>query len=349
NLLNAANNTRLPLNSWTIYQAGLGAADHPTTENGIRIKPVAYFNTFWLGLSPVRESSFSFETRQEFTGAEKIIINAGGEGGKLDNVSFVSAVNDQKTTSGQLESFYVQAYLQFLNRDMNLISTTKLNYTTTYYPHLSYSGNVTGSNFAARYYGGVILSKHMKPYIGADYTHNWKGWAFHGNAIYYYNQNQEYYSHAEGSLSKNFNIWKGYGLTLHSSARYAFERRVQQFLEEPIDNFVDAGVSLNFSHWATLGASYYFGDLLPDSIESAWKYNASLRPWKYIAFSAFFSPYNSQHTYGASMSINSATHPERVALTLGWQHQVYEYGEDAFGEDLKSEHDVFSANINFQF
>jgi len=59
NLFNAANNTRLPKNSWTIYQARIGSAHHTSIKNGVKVMPNAHFNSLWLGLSPVRESRFS--------------------------------------------------------------------------------------------------------------------------------------------------------------------------------------------------------------------------------------------------------------------------------------------------
>jgi hypothetical protein len=170
NLLNAAANTRIPENSWTIYQAGMGAADHASIKKGVLDTPIAHFNTVWLGLSPVRRTSVSSRFQYEATGAEQTLLTAGGEGGQLGNIAFVSASNQQTINSMILSNFYIQAYLTRFARDVNLVTTVEQNYKTTYHPHLSYSGNITGSNFAARYYTGLLMLNALKPYVGADYT-----------------------------------------------------------------------------------------------------------------------------------------------------------------------------------
>lgn len=121
NLFNAANNTSLPDNSWTIYQAGLSASDHVAVQDGVAILPTPYFNTLWFGLSPVRETSSSYRFYYDPVGQERVLTYVGGEGWASADISFLSATNHQIVNSQTLDEFYIQAYLGIYARDVNLI------------------------------------------------------------------------------------------------------------------------------------------------------------------------------------------------------------------------------------
>lgn len=44
---------------------------------------------------------------------------------------------------------------------------------TNYYPHLSFTGNITSYNSVFRYYASAIAAQDLKLYVGADYTRYW--------------------------------------------------------------------------------------------------------------------------------------------------------------------------------
>lgn len=352
NLLNAAANTRLPENSWTIYQAGMGAANHSSMKEGVLDVPIAHFNSVWLGLSPIRQTSLSSEFHYEATGEEKTLISTGGEGGKLDNIALVSSSNQQTINSMMLDKSYAQAYLTWLTRDVNLVTTIKQNYKTTYYPHLSYSGNVTGSSFAARYYTGLLLIPNKpRPYVGVDYTQNFlTSWIIHGSAILYpTNSDMDYFSRLDGNLSRRVNLWDKNSVTFFSGVRYAPNRKSNtDYLNDPINNFLNVGTRFNVADWAQLEVAYNLGSVLPVSIPSSWSANGRIKINRYLSFGAFLIPYTKQKTYGSSVTLSSGTIPE-ATLALGWQRQIINYGTDAFEHKLMTAYDFYNLNFSLNW
>ncbi|MGB5963888.1 MAG: hypothetical protein WBG73_24850, partial [Coleofasciculaceae cyanobacterium] len=112
NLFAAANNTWIPSSSWTVYQAGLGNATHPSlTSEGKASLPDARFNSIWIGLSPVTKRDSQTDIFYVPTGPEQVTIATGGEGGALSNSSFVSNINGNAINSADLNNFYTQVYL----------------------------------------------------------------------------------------------------------------------------------------------------------------------------------------------------------------------------------------------
>ncbi|MCW5206066.1 hypothetical protein VU08_03915 [Desulfobulbus sp. F5] len=358
NLFNAASNTRLPDNSWTIYQAGLGSADHASVQDGLAVLPRAYFNTLWLGLSPVRETSSSYRFYYDPVGPERVLTHVGGEGGASANISFLSATDQQTINSQALDEFYVQAYLTMYARDVNFIGITTLNYETVYYPHLSYSGNLTGTSYAWRYYTGLLFTDIIKSYIGTDYTrHFWKNWLYTGAVIGYLNPDQDYYSRLESELSRRIGTWRKNTASVFTGFRYAFDRQdkddmldLTDYLRDPVDNVFNIGVGLNLNSWAEVKVAYNVGDVLPDSVDSSWSVSGNIKASDYIILQAFFTPYTSQESYGCSASIDlESILSKKANLMLGWKHQTYEYGSDPFDHQMTTEHDYYTLGFSYRW
>ena len=62
NLFLAANNARTPLNSFTVYHAGIGRSPTPLVPpTDFRDLPTVNYNSIWVGLSPITERNFSVE------------------------------------------------------------------------------------------------------------------------------------------------------------------------------------------------------------------------------------------------------------------------------------------------
>ncbi|MGC9528790.1 MAG: hypothetical protein ACP5D7_24950, partial [Limnospira sp.] len=168
NLFFAANNIRLPSGSFTIYSAGLGRARSLTPDvQSFSQVPRASYHSVWLGLSPVIDRSFEDDRIfYEATGPQ-LAIGSGGEGGGSSNVELVSAVNQDLFSTANLQNVYAQVYLSFLQQDINAVRESVYREERQYYPHLSLTGNWTGTRDVLRYYTGVIASETLKVYLGA--------------------------------------------------------------------------------------------------------------------------------------------------------------------------------------
>ncbi len=344
NLLKAPHLVRLPSSrSWTIYQAGLGYAAHPKVKGML---PNAYFNSIWLGLSPVTERHFSTQFFYQPTGAERITLFAGSEGGVLDNISFVANVNGNEIQSAQLDEFYAQAYLTFLARDVNLINTSQLTYQTTYYPHLSLTGDIVGSQQVFRYYGGLIAANSLKAYLGLDYRRQFwqKKWSAFGSAIGYLNPDPDYFSHLKSRLSRSFILGQSVKGEMFSELRYAFAQNVDNFLEKPIDNYFVIGLNSDYKSTASIGLTYYLDQIVPDAIDTGLGVNTTWKVSQHSSFQVFLTPSTNRKSYGIA-----ATHRfskwGNLVLQAKWQRNVYEYGFDPFDHLITSKDDVFSFNL----
>jgi hypothetical protein len=365
NLFSAANNIRLPVNSFVIYQAGVGEADHiRTTTDKITntsgsstpvIEPVAempsgIFNGVWVGMSPVIKRSSSQDLRYIATGPERTIVSAGGEGGTGSNASFVTASNQNGISnvigSANLSNFYVQAYLSFLQRDVNLVSTDTLTEKTSYYPHISFTGNITNENSVFRYYTGAIISDNLKPYVGADYNLNLDDWLLTIGAIAYINGDRDYFSNTQGSLSRKIQLSPDLNLGLFTAFSYAWNRVKGNFLDNPSDNFVSVGSNLNFNNFSFQVSQLL--DLLPDSTGNRLQASATAR-LDGFSLTAYFSPQRTLDDYGMSLQYALRDPAVVSSIILAWNRTIYRFGDDNFGKNLETANNVFSLTFKTFF
>ena len=340
-LFEAANNARIPDGSWTVYHAGIGKAKHAetNTEGEVNLPPASY-NSLWLGLSPVTERNRAATIQYQELGPERIIVAAGGEGGANDNASFVTNANGEVINSADIKNFYTQIYLTFLNRDVNFITKDKLTEDTTYYPHLSFTGDITSTNQVFRYYTGIIASDPIKAYIGGDYTRRFNNWAVNINGIGYINPDRDYFSYVQTNVARGFRLSKNANITLFTGFRYAFNQTADP-LDTPIDNFVSVGARANVGIFS-LGLTQYFDNIIPDSINTSLGVDASIRLGSQGKISAYLSPSNNQLSYGAIGEYKFGTSPNSPALVLGWRRDNYDFGEDTFGHSLETGNDIFT-------
>ena len=349
NLFLAANNTRLPASSFTIYSAGIGRAESltPGMTNLSQI-PTANYNSIWLGLSPVIERSFEAgKTFYEATGAPRAIASAGAEGGADTDIELFSAVNDQLFSTANLQDFYAQIYLSFFSRNVNYITEDIYREKTHYYPHLSFTGNFTSSQDVFRYYAGVIAAEDVKGYLGADYTRNTSnGWNFRAGGIGYFNPDRDYYSQLWGSVAKTIRLGQDANLVLATGFNYALDRetKIGDVVSISPASQLTASTRLNWGI-ISLGLTNYFGDILPNSYENQLLADFTIRPSSNLRLSAYFAPINensSRSRYGASLLWKLGENYNSPALSLNWQNQEYDYGNDAFGNNLLVTDNVFT-------
>ncbi|MEB3218593.1 MAG: hypothetical protein VKN72_20490 [Nostocales cyanobacterium 94392] len=349
NLFNSANNVRTPLNSFVIYQGGVGEAEHrnnkPLTSKikSTRI-PSASFNSMWIGFSPVTQRSISQGFRYVSVGEEKQVTRAGGEGGIDSDIGFVVALNDNnnqnKIASVDLNNFYIQAYVSFLERDVNFVTSSKLNERTNYYPHLSFTGNITNYDSVLRYYAGVITSKNFKFYLGADYTRNWQNWLFNLGAIAYTNGDKDYFSKAEGSIRRKLKLNKNTNLGLFTEFSYAWERDQENFLDNPIDNFVSVGANLDIQQFS-LRISQFL-DILPHAVGNKLQGSLSARLGKNASITAYLSPQRNTNNYGVSARYNWFSRDFTSSLIFNWNRGIYDFGRDDFDNELTTQNNTFT-------
>ena len=337
----APNNTRLPGNSLTIYSAGVGRAKSLTPDiTSLSQVPKGSYHSIWLGLSPIIDRSINQgSTFYDPTSPQVATTNSGGEGGENSNVEFTSAINQDTFSTASLQNFYVQVYLQFLEQDANLVQESIYQEKTNYYPHLSLAGNWTGSQDLFRYYTGAIASEKIKFYLGFDYTISTvNGWKFRTGGIGYINPDRDYYSQIFGNATKTFRISKNANFTLSTFFNYAIDRdtKIGSVVSNSPASALAARARLNW-RIASVGVTYYFGDILPNSFEDRLLLEFIIRPLPNFAFSSYVAPIDqtsSPSPYGASVTWKLKNKYNSPTLSLNWQNQKHNYADDPFGNQI---------------
>lgn len=339
NLFLAANNARLPDNSFTVYQAGLGRAETPDANlTDIRQLPAANYNSVWLGISPITERDFSTSDRFEITSPTRVIAEGGGEGGVNSNVSLLSAVNGVNFSTDNLQNFYTQVYLKFFNTDVNRISGSRLREDTSYYPHLSFTGNITRTEDVFRYYAGAIAAPEVKAYIGADYTKNTlNGWTFSAGGIGYLNPDRDYYSQLRGGIAKNIPLGDNSNLVLSSNVNYAIDRETsigETLIVDPASS-LSVGARANLGP-VSLGTTYFVGGVLPNSLNNTLVTDLGVNIGDRFRIAGYYTPINessSRSRYGANASLKLGDGYNSPTLTFGWANQQYNFGSGTSQND----------------
>ena len=335
----------------TIYHGGIGEADNPSkSSNRLKQLPAAKFNSFWLGLSPVTKYSFSTNSRYEAVNAQRTLFRTGSEGGSDSgnpNISFQSLINGENFSSTTLSDFYIQTYLSFLETDVNLVNTSIWKEETNYYPHVSFTGNITDYNEVFKYYVGTIFSEDPKAYLGLDYTNinTDGGWLYRIGAIGYTNPDRNYYSKVEGSLLKNLKLNKTSKLLFSTGFNWAIDRRkdVGDITVDSKASSIKLGVAANFKP-VSLGLTGFLGDILPDSRENTLLLNLGVKFNKNFSLSGYFTPITESSSYskfGATASFKLGDKSNSPRLNLNWFNNRYEFGKDQTGRDLKTDENVF--------
>ena len=337
----AANNTRLPSSSFTIYSAGVGRAKSLTPDvTSLSQVPKGSYHSIWLGVSPIIDRSINDgPTFYDPTGPQLAIASAGSEGGADSNVELESVVNQDTFSTANLQDFYAQVYLSFLQQDANFVRESIYGEETSYSPHLSFTGNWTGTQDVFRYYTGVIASEKVKLYLGADYTiATVNGWSFRAGAIGYINPDRDYYSQIFGNAAKRFRTGKNANFTLSTFFNYAIDRdtRIGDIINNSPASELAASARWNWRK-VSVGATYYLGDILPNSFEDRLLLELSLRPLQTVTFSSFIAPIDetsNRSLYGASVTWQLKNKQNSPTLSLSWKNQEYDYGNDSFGNNL---------------
>ncbi|HYW18648.1 MAG TPA: hypothetical protein VE956_04910 [Nodularia sp. (in: cyanobacteria)] len=350
NLFLAANNVRLPANSLTAYHGGIATAQSvPPKAANLRQVPAARFNSIWLGASPVIQRSSAFTTRFQQISPLKVLSSGGGEGGYESDVSFVSNINNQNFSTANLQDYYTQVYVAVLNQEVNNVASSKYREETKYAPHLSFTGNITGTQDALRYYTGVIGAEEVKAYGGVDFSKNTSnGWNFSGGVIGYINPDIDYYSQVTGSVGKRIPLSGNNNLVLSTGVNYAIDRETRP--NDFVNSFtVRARANLG-NVW--LGLTNYFGDVLPDAVKNTLVTSVGIQFSKNFLLSAYYNPTNenaARSVYGAEARLRLGINQNSPILNLSWRNNDYDYGRDGAGNELKINENIFTVFLRGNF
>ncbi|MBE7381741.1 MAG: hypothetical protein F6J95_010070 [Leptolyngbya sp. SIO1E4] len=352
----AANNTRIPASSLTLYQTGVGRSATPLKPvEDLSELPDASFNAIWLGLSPVTDRSYETESTFELIGDQRVTLFAGGEGGRVASPEVISLVNGELFSSRSLDNVYTQNYVTLFEQDAFRADTFRQIDRIRYYPHLSFSGNITGSSDVLRYYAGTIAGENLQAYGGLDYQGQTSdGWFYEAGAIGFINPNYDRYSNLSAGVGKRINFGKGGdNLTLGTSANWALDQDTRLGDIEQIGQGSDITLRarLNLGSFS-VGASQLIGDVLPNSQESRTVLDTAVKLGEDFTISGFWSPFDnatSSPRFGVLANVGLNLGDVNPDLVFSWQNTRYEYGEDATGRDLTTTGNAFEVLLRMDW
>ena len=361
NLFKAPDLARIPENSFTLYQSGIARAPH--SENlvaKITEIPAATYQGWWIGLSPVTSRQQENRSRVELTGPQKIVTEVGEEGGIGNNVNIQAAINGVNFDARQLKNAYQQAYISVYNQDVTLFSSSKLTETTNYYPHVSYTGNITNSDSAFRYYlGAIVLAEPglkiagAKTYVGLDYSQiTDRGLTYGLGGMVYTNPDPEYHSYAIGTVSQKFAFSPKNSFIVSGKVDYVPDgaAKIDRTLLQSANSSVSLGAVANFDR-VSVGVSRAFASQLPNSIQNSFSTSLSLRLTDHIGISGYWTPWNEnaiRSPFGAGANFRLGNSPNSPVLNLGWSLNVTDFGRDLNNRSLQQQDNVFTASFQLR-
>lgn len=352
NLFLAANNIRLPRDSFTLYHGGLGKAT--SIEAGMRPQdmPPARFSGVWLGLSPVKDYDIINRATSATLGPTRVTrtVGAEGKGGEGANLRLDAFVNGRDFTTENLQDTYIQIYQSIYETDAESINLENYTEKTTYYPHLSFTGNRTSFDNVFNYYAGVIVEDDLNAYAGVDYTaFSTNGLTYNAGGVVYTQPDRDYYSQIKGSISKRFQLSRRATISLASGFNWALDRS-DQIGDVEVNSrssvvYMKAIAQLGkFS----LEASGNVGGILPNSARDSVRIQAAVALNKAIALSGFITPLSKSSSYaryGASLSWQVAASSNSPTLNAGWTNNRYGFGTDSFDNDVFTDENLFVLSL----
>jgi hypothetical protein len=127
---------------------------------------------------------------------------------------------------------------------------------------------------------------------------------------------------------------------LFTEFRYAWDRNKENFLDNPVDNFVSVGTNINFNNFS-LRVSQLL-DLLPDSTGNKIQASLTASLGKNASLTAYFAPQRSIDSYGISSRYSWGDSANLSSINFNWGRNIYDFGDDVLGESLQTTNDTFS-------
>jgi hypothetical protein len=355
NLLKTADLARLPENSITLYHYGIGRAPHAAPKVAkITDIPAATYQGWWIGLSPVIDRSQTSQTTVQFTGPQQVINDFGEEGGgDAPNVNIRSTVNGVTFDARQLQNVYQQAYVTAYQQDGTIYNQNKLTETTRYYPHFSYTGNITNSDAVFRYYAGAIVLNNglqidrAKAYAGLDYSQvTDRGLTYGIGGMIYTNPDPEYHSYAIGNVSQKIALSPKNSLNLLANINYIADGQimVDKTLFKSANSSINIGANLNVDR-VSFGVTQSLASKLPNSTENTLGLNLSIGLNDSLSIAGYWTPWNENQVrspYGISANLRLGKDANSPSLSFGWSQNLTDFGRDAGGRNLQQQDNIFT-------
>jgi hypothetical protein len=348
----AANNTRIPDNSYTAYSVGWGSA---RTLRPNMVSPPANYNSLWIGLSPVTEHNVNSDVSYQTTGPQSMETFAGGEGGPENGLKVTSLLNGQSFATSAIPNAYSQVYLSIYKQDANRITTTRFREQTDYCPHISFTGNITTNDSVLRYYTGAIFNtgfaseknNDIKAYVGMDYNKlNPQGFSYGISAIGYTNPDADYYNQVSAGAAQQINLGPPEArrnLFLSAKVNYAMDEGTT------INSYVNVGAALTLGS-VSLETTYFIPTDLPNSVKNMLLTTASWQVTHGISLTGYYTPINENSTrsqIGFNTSINLGNEYNSPTLILSWSNNQIDFGLDPFGSPLGLTDNIFGIFVRF--
>ncbi len=358
NLYRAANAVRIPDNSQTVYQAGLGYAASRGADP--KIPPGASHNALWIGLSPVVERQvvrdYSYITRRD----PQIVNSGGGEGG---SVPVAVNLNNFGFNSGSIQNVYSQGYITVYNRDVDRVDVETIRQKTDYFPHISFTGTSLTENTLLRYFTGAIASvgseskapQNIKAYVGADYSIvNPRGLSYSFGGVGYLNPDPEYSTQLFVNTNQAISLGANprNNLTIGVNANYIVDGSIsiQSLPVRSAQSFVNAGVNVNLGD-VSFGGTQFVGNILPESTDSKTIFNVGWKVTDRLNVGAFYTASDrniSTNPYGANVSFALDPSSNSV-LYLGWNAAEIDFRRTLGASSNIYRDNTFTLSVRYGF
>jgi hypothetical protein len=357
-LFAAANNARIPSNSFTSYSVGWGRSRPPKEPTAI---PTANYHGIWIGLSPIVHRQLSRDKIYQILGPEIITNTGGNEGGLGEPINIDVSIDGQKFTNSGLNNAYSQVYVTTFDREVNGLYSSVIRERTSYNPHLSFTGNVTTADSLLRYYtGGIFIAgvdnqpQTFQAYVGGDFTkEDDNGWIYKVGAIGYINPNPENHSQINANVSKKIPIGNNPTnfLVLSSSAVYALDGStpLSGALFQSSNSYVNVGANARLGD-LSFGTTYYIPTGLPNELESILSTNISWRITDRLAIAGYYTPINdnvSRSPFGASASWRMGQEANSPTLSLSWNRNEIDFARGSTTPINNYSDNVFAIYFRF--
>ncbi len=361
NLFKAPDLARIPENSFSLYHYGIARAPH-AAERVAKLTqiPPATYQGWWIGLSPVIARTQENRSTIQLTGPQRIVNDIGQEGGIGDNVNIQSRVNGILFDARQLQNVYQQAYVTVYNQDVTLFTNSKLTETTHYYPHFSYTGNITNSDAIFRYYTGAVVQTEagvkidrVNAYAGLDYSQiTDRGLTYGLGGMIYTSPDPEYHSYAIGSISQKFALSPKNFLTLSGNVNYVADGQltIDRTLFQSANSSINLGATANFDR-ISLGISQAFATGLPNSTQNTLATSLAIRLTDNFTISGYWTPINTnpiRSPYGISANLRFSKDPNSPSISLAWSHNTTEFGRDPLDRSIEQHDRLFTVMLRLK-
>jgi hypothetical protein len=342
-----------------VYQSGTGYA--PSVGKDPKVPPGASHNALWLGMSPVIDRQFLRDFFYVTLRDPRIVTQTGGEGG---NVPVDVTLDNIRFTSAAIQNVYAQAYVSVLNTDVDRNDVDTIRQRTDYYPHLSFTGTSMTENSIWRYYTGALFNVGFKPktktdiksYVGSDFSViTPSGLTASFGGIGYLNPDPEYYSQVFASASQTIGLGKDSkrnNIVLGVSGSYVLNGAItiQGLPVRTSQSSINANVTANFDRFS-LGATRYFGSILPDSLEAKLLINGGWRVADNLNIGAFVSAFDrniSRAPYG--LNLNYILDPSsNSTLTAAWNTASIDFRRTIGPRGNIFRDNTFSLSVKHEF